>query len=282
MERAASERGGRPRAAVGLGMAVALLLVAGGIAAVTRSGSPGPTPTDAISLIASSPDAARSAGTARVTVTSVTEAEGQAFSFNMAGVGDFASGASAFTADFDVAGQRFGFEVRTDGEQAWIAVPEAQRAATAGKAWVVIPVAALTGGDQQFDLESQFAYLDALVAAEDTEMVGEEDVNGVSTTRYRTTIDLEALPEGNGIPPAQLQQLRDVGLTSFPTEVWLDEDGLPLRQVITFAVSGVTSTTTIELSDFGTPLDFVLPTPEESFPIADLQTLTSMVFTPAG
>lgn len=186
---------------------VALLLLVGTIAAFSRSGSDSEA-TEGLVQLTAAPAAARAAGTASISIASDTEAAGQTVSFSMDGVADLASGASVFTATFDVLGQAFGFELRTDGEQAWISVPEASRAASGGKPWFVIAATTLAGGQQELDLDAQLGYLDALVASKETEVIGESQkpaarvrrdslIGPMSSTRtHPTHATIAPLPQG--------------------------------------------------------------------------------------
>jgi hypothetical protein len=89
--------------------------------------------------------------------------------------------------------------------------------------------------------------------------IGEEEVRGVPTSRYRAAVDLNALEQK--APPGQagdwsayVQTLRDrIGLDFIPVEVWVDEDGLVRRvyHEYGFAAEGTSAIVTTELYDFG-------------------------------
>jgi hypothetical protein len=91
--------------------------------------------------------------------------------------------------------------------------------------------------------------LDALLGArDDAEEVGQEEVRGAATTRYRLTLDLaaadEQLPAGITVPgPSSFRSLR-----ARPAEVWIDHDGWIRRMTYD---AGATDAETIELWDFG-------------------------------
>lgn len=108
--------------------------------------------------------------------------------------------------------------------------------------------------------------------------IGEEDVRGVSTSRYRAAVDLNAL-EGQAPPgkeaewAAYVQALRDrLGLASIPVEVWVDEDGLIRRfnHEYGFSAEGTTAVVTTELFDFGVPVDVTAPPPDQVVTMTDL------------
>jgi hypothetical protein len=97
--------------------------------------------------------------------------------------------------------------------------------------------------------------------------IGEEEVRGVPTTRYRAVVDLNLLE--SQAPPgkeaewaAYVQSLRDrLGLDFIPVEVWVDEEGLirRLHHEYGFAAEGTSAIVTTELFDFGTPVNAKAP-----------------------
>jgi hypothetical protein len=108
--------------------------------------------------------------------------------------------------------------------------------------------------------------------------IGEEDVRGVPTSRYRATVDLNAL-EAQAPPgkedewAAYVQTLRDrLGLASIPVEVWVDKEGLIRRfnHEYGFSAEGTTAVVTTELFDFGAPVDVTAPPPDQVVSMTDL------------
>ena len=108
--------------------------------------------------------------------------------------------------------------------------------------------------------------------------IGEEDVRGVPTSRYRAAVDLNQLE--HQAPPgkeaewaAYVQTLRDrIGLEFIPVEVWVDDDGLIRRlyHEYGFAADGLRSTVTTELFDFGVDVNAQAPPPAQVTAIDDL------------
>jgi hypothetical protein len=108
--------------------------------------------------------------------------------------------------------------------------------------------------------------------------IGEEDVRGVPTSRYRAAVDLNALE--SQAPPgkesewaAYVQALRDrLGLAFIPVEVWVDEEGLIRRfnHEYGFSAEGTTAVVTTELFDFGVPVDVTAPSPDQVVTMTDL------------
>jgi hypothetical protein len=109
--------------------------------------------------------------------------------------------------------------------------------------------------------------------------IGEEDVRGVPTSRYRAAVDLNLLEQQ--APPgkeaewaAYVQALRDrLGLAFIPVEVWVDDDGLIRRfnHEYGFSAEGTTAVVTTELFGFGVPVDAQAP------PVDDVVTLTDLI-----
>ncbi|HXV58258.1 MAG TPA: hypothetical protein VD704_10360 [Gaiellaceae bacterium] len=114
----------------------------------------------------------------------------------------------------------------------------------------------------------------------EAEELGEEDVQGVPTTRYRATVDLRRLesqaPEGAGEEwRAYVQSLATrLGTTEVPVEISVDGDGYVrrLRQELPLAgTAGELSTiVTTDLFDFGVEVDVQAPPAGEVAAIDDL------------
>ena len=66
---------------------------------------------------------------------------------------------------------------------------------------------------------------------------------------------------------AQLDQL---GETSIPVDVWVDADGLVRRMQLDMGgMLGGTATLTIELFDYGQPVDIEVPSPDDVRSLTD-------------
>lgn len=112
----------------------------------------------------------------------------------------------------------------------------------------------------------------------DPERVGEEDVRGVATTHYTATMDMDralaAAPEAQrDLLEAQLEQLGDAEVTM---DVWVDGDGLLRRmemdmgEMLAAMGTGGAATMTMELFDYGAPVDIQLPSPDEVTPLREV------------
>src|SRR5918996_2161386 len=111
----------------------------------------------------------------------------------------------------------------------------------------------------------------------DVTTLGEDEVRGVPTTRYRAQVDLERLEEQ--APPGREDEWRAyvetlqgrLGVEAVPVEIWVDGDGLirRLRHEYAFAAEGSTIAVTMELYDFGVPVEAAAPPPGQVAAIAD-------------
>jgi hypothetical protein len=97
--------------------------------------------------------------------------------------------------------------------------------------------------------------------SDDVEEVGTETVRDTETTRYRGSIDAEAALETlrGTVRDAAAKALQSSGATTIPFEAWIDDDGRLRRFASTVELpasdatqgQAVTTTTTLELYDFG-------------------------------
>lgn len=154
-----------------------------------------------------------------------------------------------------------------------------------GVQWLRMDTAELgTQGLQQLGGASDpSANLDLLEGARDVEEVGEEEVRGATTTRYRFTVDLEAARgEADAEPQQQmLDTMREqLGTSELPMEVWLDGDDRVRRQRSEIdldamhaegqAASGGTVVTVVEFHDFGVDVQVEAPPEQDTVDIREL------------
>ena len=128
------------------------------------------------------------------------------------------------------------------------------------------------------------AYVGLFAGVFNVKASGEQDLNGVSTTRYVGTIDLKKVLKGfsdvvgEDADKATRKQLKEVvkqfeslGIDQrIPFEIWIDGEGLPRRQRITMdfgkLVPGAEDASmemTVDFSDFGKPVHITIPDPSE-------------------
>lgn len=238
------------------------------------------------SLISEAAAKTREAKTARVaTLVRVVEAGGQQ-RFGGQGKFDFERRAGEMTLEL-IEGENAGFgsskAVFVDST-VYYQLPVG--ALGGGKRWIQLDlqnVADASGLDfgplvqgSQADPTQYLLWLSALGPG--ITKIGEEDVRGAPTSRYRAIVDLNAL-EAQASPgkenewAAYVQTLRDrLGLASIPVEVWVDGEGLIRRfnHEYGFSPEGTTAVVTTELFDFGIPVDVAAPPPDQVVTMTDL------------
>ncbi len=156
----------------------------------------------------------------------------------------------------------------------------AQAGLPPGKEWVRLDLAKLAQ-QQGVDLGSllssnpspsgALAYLRG--SAGQVDKVGEEKVQGVDTTHYRTTIDLErAASRSTGRAREAIRRvIRVSGVKRIPVEAWVDSAGYVRKVTYTEHSSrSQSSRITMELHDFGPHVSIASP---PSKTVIDFQTL---------
>lgn len=94
--------------------------------------------------------------------------------------------------------------------------------------------------------------------------VGEEDLEGVATTRYAATLDLRTAFEASGVESTPFEE-RGVDLDqSVPVDVWIDGDGLIRRYESTLDVDGTSHAMTFEVLEYGPEVDVEVPPAEDT------------------
>jgi len=114
----------------------------------------------------------------------------------------------------------------------------------------------------------------------DVEKVGEEQVRGVSTTRYKATIDLKKYPDtvpakDRAAARATIDSLtKALGTSTSPIEVWIGEDDLVRRFAQSLKLKSGEGASSIrqrlELYDYGTDVEVTVPPADEVQDLTDL------------
>lgn len=224
---------------------LATVVLVGGAVAVVRQGDDEGDP-EAAARVAAAPAAARARGTARLTYRS--SIAGATVDVDTGGQGLVDLRTNAVRLSLAVFGVPF--ELVSSGREVFVVVPEAQRNATGGKPWMRVPAAS---GGSAIAAATSTAVIDALaVRGNEVDERGEEEVNGVATTRYEVLVR-------SGDDPG----------TSAPFDVWLDDAGLPVRIEATIEAGGGRSVVTFDLSEFGVAGDVTVPPPADVFVTED-------------
>jgi predicted small secreted protein len=115
--------------------------------------------------------------------------------------------------------------------------------------------------------------LQLLQSVGDVKEVGSAKLDGVDTTEYGGTVDVQKVAQLLGGNLAR--QLGQAKVATIPIEVWIDSNGL-VRQVhetYSYAVSGTRATTdlTESLSDFGVQTSITPPPADQTVDVAQLK-----------
>jgi hypothetical protein len=108
-----------------------------------------------------------------------------------------------------------------------------------------------------------------LRGAKDVREAGSETVHGSRAAKLTGTIDVERAASAAGAGPAE--GLRGAGVDEVPFTLYLDEQDRPLRlvQTLRFASGGArsTSTITVDMDDWGRPVDVAAPDQADVVPL---------------
>lgn len=179
-------------------------------------------------------------------------------------------------------------EVRQIGETVYLKFPFLTGFMGAETEWVSMPAeeggdltGGMSGGANPSDPTS---FLDSLSEANGTvDEVGPEDVRGISTTKYRVVIDENWQDQ---LSPEQLAELEEQGPlpeTSFPMDLWIDDDGLVQRMAMEVTAEDVAEsagegtedfqsmTMTFDFFDFGQPVTIEAPPADQVTDFADME-----------
>lgn len=156
---------------------------------------------------------------------------------------------------------------------------------TGKKQWVKLDTskASQLGVDQSNS--DPTAQLDMLKqVSDDVKEAGRETVNGVETTKYTGTIDLDKAAAAEGEAGAKASDsYKELGLLDMPFELYIDDDGMPSRMIM--KASGESSTEglkgeikftmTVNYTDWGKPVTIKAPKNAVSADEAGLPGFTS-------
>ena len=295
---------GLHRRHLGIALAALIALV---LAACGGGGgeSASTTPDGGTAVLASAADQTRSAGSSKVAFTLVTDlpkaiAE-KPLTFTGSGEFDYENRTGAVTYDFSELFQSLGqnaddpVEMRFIGDVFYMKFPLITNFLPTAGPWLEFDLKTLSqeGGIdlsqlQQLGQSDPSQALDYLRATGSVETVGTEEIDGVETTHFKGTIELDKVVEQ--VPAAQQEQVRkaidqlkkQTGLTEIPTDVWVDGDGLVRKMTFAYTakvpVSGsdpqdASTTITMEFSDFGVDVNVEAPPADQVTDLADLNAL---------
>lgn len=158
-------------------------------------------------------------------------------------------------------------EVRVVSGSTFVRVPGEEMG---GRPWLEIAAGSLGTGSPLPGLDRPIndprSLLDALQGAGgDVDKVGEENVRGVETDRWRASVDLkEAEKQLDGRSAREFAALREeFGRPSIPFEVWIDDEDRVRRLTYSLEAHEETVRFELELYDFGAPVDVSAPPASE-------------------
>ncbi|MBV9650131.1 MAG: hypothetical protein JO296_08330 [Pseudonocardiales bacterium] len=140
-------------------------------------------------------------------------------------------------------------------------VPEA--ANQASKPWVLVtrdsPNPAVRNMATSLEAVRKSASLDHFStfasAAQSVQLVGKESLNGSPVTHYLVNVDVAKLPENT---PGR-QPLLGAGVTTLPIELYVDDQGRPVKATQDITVQGQRTSTVIAFSRFNAPVSISAP-----------------------
>ncbi|MFE7480271.1 hypothetical protein [Streptomyces sp. NPDC057552] len=115
----------------------------------------------------------------------------------------------------------------------------------------------------------------ALLAAGDVKKVGQEDVRGVSATRYSGTVDVAELTARNSALDAEQlealkEQLSAAGVTTQTVDIWVDKDDLLVKKTERGESALGAFNTTAFYSDYGTAVSVEKPPASDTADFTEL------------
>jgi hypothetical protein len=170
-------------------------------------------------------------------------------------------------------GRQIPFDTVVTGDVVYLRSPAFAQATTQDKQWVKLDLAALGSRQGSTDLSgildasptpsNALAYLQG---SSTVSKVGPESVEGVKTTHYTVSADLDrAVEHASGATRDAVQGvISQSGVKNLPLDVWLDGNGY-IRKVSYDEHAGrrQAAKVTMELHDFGAPVAIAAP-PSES------------------
>ena len=252
---------------------------------VLASCAEGGTPVSPRDAVLDAMTAVYEAGSYHQELRMSMSAEGQSFSITAEADVDNATKQAAMTMDLGMMGGEM--EMVMDDGVIYMRSPAFEGAPTP---WVSLdpskmdPAAAGQFGGFGAGTTDPSAYAGLFAGVFDVKASGEADIDGIATTRYTGTIDLQKVLEGFADVvgedadaktteqlEAAVEQFEALGIEGkIPFQIWIDEEGLPRRQRITMDFGDLVPGTgdaememTVDYSAFGEPVDVELPKASE-------------------
>jgi hypothetical protein len=274
---------------IGVGVALLSLALAGcGGSSSPKAAPVQPKPSGA-QVVLDAVQLTAAAKTARIAISaSSSSSSSSSFSASVTGVADFSTGNSQLTfAASGAAGSVLGggLVMRSVAGVVYMQLPpslEGVMGLPAGAEWMSIPLPKFgaqspIGGAGQTDPTQMLASLEAVSSNVTT--VGTATIRGVATTHYHALLDLGKAIDTAKVPASLRSTLQQMlgklgGMSSIPVDVWVDGAGRMRRlsETTTLPSAGA-FTTTMDLYDFGVPVNVQAPPADQ---VAQLPSLGSL------
>lgn|GEM_PF-6246289 len=214
-------------------------------------------------VIASTAEATRTAGTARMRGTATnTEADGSVFAYVMGGASDFENDATRLESHDDPAASPGGRAGAGRTETIVIKDVRYMQAFTgpgnSETKWYRLPISGALAQLQAIspNISDPITLLDRMSAVGSVETLGTERIRGVATTHCRITFDAA---KEKALRPKEFQRSGPSLNSQGRTDIWIDVAGRTRRLQARFTNSRLTSTIDVEFYDFGTPVSIKAP-----------------------
>ena len=261
---------------------------------ILASCAEGGTPVSPRDAVLDAMTAVFEAGSYHQQLTMSMSAEGESFSITADADVDNATQRASMTMDLGMMGGEM--EMVMDDGVIYMHSPTFEGAPTP---WISFdpskmdPATAAQFGGFGAGTTDPSAYAGLFAGVFDVEASGEADIDGIATTRYTGTIDLQKVLEGFADVvgedadaetteqlEATVEQFEALGIDGkIPFQIWIDDEGLPRRQRITMDFGGLIPGTgdahmemTVEYSAFGEPVDVELPKASEVTDVTKMMT----------
>jgi hypothetical protein len=247
-------------------------------------GQGSPAGSNPLGVIILAAEKTEQAGTARMSMDMEMDGPSGLITSTAEGAFDMASKRGHMTMEMDMAEAPAGtpdmgqIEAVFDGTVIYMKMPALSAQIPGGKPWISYD---LQKAGEQLGLDlgalmqagtsdptQSLQYLRG--ASGDVEVIGEEEIRGVTATHYRASVSFakiaeQAPEEAREAVEATVKQLEEwVGADEMPIDVWIDSEGRMVRQTQSFEyaagpASGTSVTMTMEMYDFGVDVDIEVP-----------------------
>lgn len=261
---------------------------------VLASCAEGGTPVSPRDAVLDAMTAVYEAGSYHQELRMSMSAEGQSFSITADADVDNATRQAAMRMDLGMMGGDM--EMIMDDGVIYMRSPAFESAPTP---WVSLdpskmdPAAAAQFGGFGAGTTDPSAYAGLFAGVFDVKASGGADIDGIATTRYTGTIDLQKVLEGFAEVvgedadaktteqlEAAVEQFEALGIDGkIPFQIWIDDEGLPRRQRITMdfgdlvpGAGDAKMEMTVDYSAFGEPVDVELPKASEVTDVTRMMT----------